>query len=155
LLGAIGNWQSDIGKLIRRRERKAATPVFGDEAEPCGYGPYRYLTGKNLACHVLASSLIPWKAGDRVKTDRRDAMTLACLMRSGDRRPIDVPGTEDEALRDLGRGRDDAMRDRGRSRRRLTSFLGRQDIRDEGRATWTAAHLSWLVEVVCATRLTS
>ncbi|HEV8309138.1 MAG TPA: transposase [Methylomirabilota bacterium] len=74
----------------------------------------------------MAPSLIPRKAGDRVKTDRRDAITLARLMRSGDLSSIYVPGIEDEALRDLSRGRDDAMQDLKRSKRRLKSFLLRQ-----------------------------
>jgi transposase len=125
--------------------------VFVYEAGPCGYGLYRYLTGKGFGCHVVAPSLIPRKAGDRVKTDRRDAMTLARLMRSGDLSAIYVPGVEDEALRDLSRGRDDAMQDLKRSKRRLKSFLLRQDIRYEGRASWNAAHLRWLAEVVCPT----
>ena len=151
-LGAVGPRQSDIDKLIRQRQSKGAgTLVFVYEAGPCGYGLYRYLTGKGFDCHVVAPSLIPRKAGDRVKTDRRDAMTLARLMRSGDLSSIYVPGVEDEALRDLSRGRDDAMRDLKRSTRRLKSFLLRQDIRYEGRATWNAAHLRWLAEVVCPT----
>src|SRR6266540_7310380 len=78
-------------------------------------------------------------------------MTLARLMRSGDLSSIYVPGIEDEALRDLSRGRDDAMQDLKRSKRRLKSFLLRQDIRYEGRATWNAAHLRWLADVVCPT----
>lgn len=82
-LGAIGTRQSDLDKLIRRLESKGATLAFGYEAGPCGHWLYRYLTGKGPACHVVAPSLIPRKAGDRVKTDRRDAMTLARLMRSG------------------------------------------------------------------------
>ena len=150
-LGPIGTRQCDIDKLIRRLESKGAALVFVYEAGPCGYGLYRYLSGKGFTCHVVAPSLIPRKAGDRVKTDRRDAMTLARLMRSGDLRAIYVPGVEDEALRDLSRGRDDAMQDLKRSKRRLKSFLLRQDIRYEGRANWTAAHLRWLAEVVCPT----
>lgn len=78
-------------------------------------------------------------------------MALARLMRSGDLSPIYVPRVEDEALRDLSRGREDAMHDLKRSKRRLKSFLLRQDIRYEGRASWNAAHLRWLAEVVCAT----
>jgi transposase len=148
-LGPIGTRQCDIDKLIRRLEAKGAALVFSYEAGPCGYGLYRYLTAKGFACHVVAPSLIPRKAGDRVKTDRRDAMTLARLMRSGDLRAIYVPGVEDEALRDLSRGRDDALQDLKRSKRRLKSFLLRQDIRYEGRAIWNAAHLRWLSEVVC------
>src|SRR6266536_1508156 len=150
--GAIGTRQSDFDKLIRKLQSKGATTrVFDCEAGPCGYGRNRYLTGKGFACHVVAPSLIPRKAGDRVKTDRRDAMPLARLRRSGDLSSIYVPGIEDEALRDLSRGRDDAMQDLKRSKRRLKSFLLRQDIRYEGRATWNAAHLRWLSEVVCPT----
>jgi transposase len=139
-LGTIGTRQSDIDKLIRKVESKGATLVFGYEAGPCGYGLYRYLTGKGLTCQVVAPSLI-----------RRDAMTLARLMRSGDLSAIYVPGIDDEALRDLSRARDDAMQDLKRSKRRLKSFLLRQDIRYEGRASWNAAHLRWLAQVVCPT----
>jgi hypothetical protein len=110
-LGSIGPRQCDIDKLIRKLASKGALLVFGYEAGPCGYWLYRYLTGKGLACQVVAPSLMPRKAGDRVKTDRRDAITLARLMRSGDLSAIYVPGIEDEALRDLSRSRDDAMQD--------------------------------------------
>ncbi len=150
-LGAIGTTQCDIDKLIRKLESKGATLVFVYEAGPCGYWLYRYLTRKGLGCHVVAPSLIPKKPGDRVKTDRRDAITLARLMRSGDLTSIYVPQIEDEAMRDLSRGREDAMRDLKAAKYRLKAFLLRQDIRYEGRANWTAAHLRWLSEVVCPT----
>jgi transposase len=150
-LGAIGTRQCDIDKLIRKLQAKGSPVMFAYEAGPCGYWLYRYLTKKGCACLVVAPSLIPRKAGDRVKTDRRDAITLARLLRSGDLRTIYVPGVEDEALRDLSRSRDDAMQDLKRSKRRLKSFLLRQDIRYEGRANWNAAHLRWLSEVVCPT----
>jgi transposase len=112
---------------------------------------YRYLVRRGFACHVVAPSLIPRRPGDRVKTDRRDAITLARLMRSGDLTSIYVPRVEDEALRDLSRGREDAMQDLKRSKRRLKSFLLRHDIRYEGRANWNAAHLRWIAQVVCPT----
>ena len=150
-LGAIGTRQCDIDKLIRKLQAKGATLVFVYEAGPCGYWLYRYLTRRELSCHVVAPSLIPRKPGDRVKTDRRDAITLARLMRSGDLSAIYVPEREDEALRDLSRGREDAMQDLKRSKHRLKSFLLRQDIRYEGRANWNAAHLRWLAAVVCPT----
>jgi transposase len=86
-----------------------------------------------------------------VKTDRRDAATLARLLRSGDLTAIYVPQVEDEAVRDLSRGREDAMRDLRRSKVRLKSFLLRHDLRYEGRANWKAAHLRWLAHVVCPT----
>jgi transposase len=151
-LGAIGTRQCDIDKLIRKLESKGARPVFVYEAGPCGYWLYRYLTGQGFSCHVVAPSLIPRKPGDRVKTDRRDAATLARLMRSGDLSSIYVPEIHDEAIRDLSRGREDAMRDLKATKHRLKAFLLRQDIRYVGRATWNAAHLRWLSEVVCATR---
>jgi transposase len=151
-LGLIGTRQCDIDKLIRKLQSKGATLVFVYEAGPCGYWLYRYLTRKGLSCHVVAPSLIPRKPGDRVKTDRRDAITLARLMRSGDLSAIYVPQIEDEAIRDLSRGRDAAMRDLKATKHRLKAFLLRQDLRYEGRATWTAAHLRWLSEVVCPTR---
>ena len=149
--GAIGPRQSDSDTLIRKLQAKGATLVVGDEAGPCGDWLYRDLTGKGLACQVVAPSLIPRKAGDRVKTDRRDQITLARLMRSGDLSALSVPGIEDEALRDLSRGRDDARQDLTRRTRRLTSFLLRPDVRSEGRASWNPAPLRWLPEVVCPT----
>jgi transposase len=121
------------------------------EAGPCGYWLYRYLTRKGVSCAVVAPSLIPRKAGDRVKTDRRDAVTLARLLRSGDLSSIYVPGVDDEAIRDLSRAREDAMQDLKRSKMRLKAFLLRQDIRYEGRANWNAAHLRWIARVVCPT----
>ncbi len=145
-LGSIGTRQCDIDKLIRKLQSKGATLVFVSEAGPCGYWLYRYLTRKGLSCHVVAPSLIPKKPGDRVKTDRRDAM------RSGDLTAVYVPQIEDEAIRDLSRGREDAMRDLKATKHRLKAFLLRQDIRYEGRANWNAAHLRWLSEVVCPTR---
>jgi transposase len=99
----------------------------------------------------VAPSLVPKKAGDRVKTDRRDATQLARLMRSGELTPVYVPEVEDEAIRDLSRAREDAIRDLKAAKSRLQAFLLRQDIRYEGRAPWGPAHLRWLAEVVCPT----
>jgi transposase len=94
---------------------------------------------------------MPQKAGDRVKTDRRDAVQLARLMRSGDLTPVYVPRIEDEAIRDLTRAREDALRDLQTAKFRLKAFLLRQDIRYTGQAHWSPVHLRWLVEVVCPT----
>ena len=96
------------GGARRGRRRGAAGVTFAYEAGPCGYGLYRYLTGKGLPCQVVAPSLIPKKPGDKVKTDRRDAVELARLLRSGDLTAVYVPSVEDEALRDLCRARDAA-----------------------------------------------
>lgn len=151
LVGMIGTRQYDIDKLIRKLQSKSATLMFAYEAGPCGYWLYRYLTRRGLTCSVVAPSLIPRKPGDRVKTDRRDAVTLARLLRSGDLDAIYVPTVDDEAIRDLSRAREDAVRDLKRSKVRLKAFLLRQDIRYEGRANWNAAHLRWLAPVVCPT----
>jgi transposase len=125
--------------------------VFVYEAGPCGYWLYRYLTKKGHVCWVVAPSLIPTKAGDRVKTNRRDAIQLARLLRSGDLTPVYVPQVEDEAVRDLSRAREDALRDLKTAKHRLKAFLLRHDIRYTGRATWSPAHLRWLSEIVCPT----
>jgi transposase len=90
-LGPIETRQCDIDTRLRQLQAKAARLVLVYEAGPCGDWLYRYLTRKRVPCHVVARSLIPRKPGDRVKTDRRDAMTLARLMRSGDLTPIYVP----------------------------------------------------------------
>jgi transposase len=150
-LGNIGTRQCDIDQLIRRLQSKSPQLVFVYEAGPCGYWLYRYLTKKGHVCWVVAPSLIPKKAGDRVKTNRRDAIKLARLMRSGDLTPVYVPAVEDEAIRDLCRAREDAIRDLKAAKFRLKAFLLRQDIRYTGRATWNPAHLRWLSEVVCPT----
>jgi transposase len=150
-LGTIGTRQADIDQLVRKLQSKAKHLVFVYEAGPCGYWLYRYLTKKGHHCWVVAPSLIPKKAGDRVKTDRRDAIQLARLMRSGDLTPVYVPAVEDEAIRDLSRAREDAIADLKAAKFRLKAFLLRHDIRYTGRATWGPAHLRWLAEVGCAT----
>ena len=128
-LGTIGTRQGDLDQLIRKMPSKAKHLVFVYEAGPCGSWLSRYLTKKGYVCWVVAPSLIPKKAGDRVKTDRRDAVQLARLMRSGDLTPVDVPTVEDEAIRDLTRAREDAIRDLKAAKFRLKAFLLRQDIR--------------------------
>jgi transposase len=148
-LGTIGTRQSDIDQRIRKLPSKAQHLLFVYEAEPCGYWLYRSLTKKGHGCWVVAPSLIPKKAGDRVKTDRRDAVQLARLMRSGDLTPVSVPAVADEAIRDLSRAREEALHDLKTAKFRLKAFLLRHDIRYTGRVTWGPAHLRWLSEVVC------
>lgn len=150
-LGTIGTRQCDIDHLIRKMQSKAKHLVFVYEAGPCGYWLYRYLMKKGYDCWVVVPSLIPKKPGDRVKTDRRDAVQLARLMRSGDLTRVYVPTVEDEAIRDLTRAREDTLRDLKSAKFRLKAFLLRQDIRYVGRANWNPAHLRWLSEVVCPT----
>jgi transposase len=150
-LGSIGTRQCDIDQLIRKLQSKAKHRIFVYEAGPCGYWLYRYLTHKGHVCWVVAPSWIPQKAGDRVKTDRRDAVQLARLLRSGDLTPVYVPQVEDDAIRPLSRAREDTLRDRKAAKFRLKAFLLRHAIRSTGQATWGPAHLRWLAEVVCAT----
>jgi transposase len=150
-LGTIGTRQADIDHLVRKLPSKAQHLVFVYEAGPCGYWLYRYLSKKGYNCWVVAPSRMPKKAGDRVKTDRRDAVPLARLMRSGDLTPVYVPTVDDEAIRDLTRAREDAINDLKAAKFRLKAFLLRHDIRYTGRATWSPAHLRGLSEVVCPT----
>ena len=150
-LGTSGTRQGDIDKLVRRLQAKGKIRHFVYEAGPCGYWLYRYLTKHHLTCWVVAPSCIPKKASDRVKTDRRDAMQLARLLRSGDLTPVYIPSIEDEAIRDVVRAREDVLKDLKAAKVRLKAFLLRQDIRYAGRANWTAAHLRWLASVVCPT----
>jgi transposase len=150
-LGTSGTRQGDIDKLVRRLQAKGKILHFVYEAGPCGYWLYRYLTKHHLTCWVVAPSCIPKKASDRVKTDRRDAMQLARLLRSGDLTPVYIPSIEDEAIRDVVRAREDVLKDLKAAKVRLKAFLLRQDIRYAGRANWTAAHLRWLASVVCLT----
>src|SRR5215475_4291385 len=139
-LGTIGTRQADIDQLTRKLQAKAKHLVFVYEAGPCGYWLYRYLTKKGYECWVVAPSLIPKKAGDRVKTNRRDAVKLARLLRSGDLTPVYVPKVEDEAIRDLSRAREDVIRDLKAAKFQLKDFRLRHDIRYTGRATWSPAH---------------
>ena len=150
-VGPIGTRQCDLDRLVRRLQSKASRLIFAYEAGPCGYVLYRYLSGKGLTCLVVAPSLIPKKPGDRVKTDRRDAVQLARLLRSGDLTSVYVPTVEDEAMRDLTRAREDTLQDLKAAKLRLKSFLLRQGIRYAGKADWNEAHLRYLAKVVCPT----
>jgi transposase len=105
-LGPIGTRQCDVDKMVRGLQAKTQCLRFVYEAGPCGYSLHRYLTKKGLDSIVVAPSLIPKNARDRVKTNRRDAIQLARLLRSGDLSPICVPEPEDEAIRDLSRARE-------------------------------------------------
>jgi transposase len=150
-LGTIGTRHGDIDKRIRTMQSKATHRIFVYEAGPCGSWLYRSLTKKGYDCWVIAPSLIPKKPGDRVQTDRRDAVQLARLARSGDLTAVSVPTGEEEAIRDLTRAREDAISDLKDTKFRLKACLLRQDIRYVGRAHWGPAHVRWLSEVVCPT----
>ena len=150
-LGPIGTRQCDIDKMVRTLQSKAHRLCFAYEAGPCGYGLHRYLTKKGQDSIVVAPSLVPKNARDRVKTNRRDAIQLARLLRSGDLSPIYVPQPEDEAIRDLSRAREDALLDLKDAKVRLKSFLLRLDIHYVGRANWNEVHMRWIARIVCPT----
>jgi transposase len=120
---------------------------FCYEAGPCGYGLHRLLTGCGHGCVVVAPSLIPLKAGDRVKTDRRDALMLAKLHRAGELTPIWIPDAAHEAMRDLVRARATAVRVLSKARQHLQGFLLRHDRIYQGTRAWTLAYRRWLTTV--------
>jgi transposase len=115
------------------------------EAGPTGYAVHRQLTSMGIECIVVAPSLIPKRPGDKVKTDRRDALKLARLLRSGDLTPVWVPDEAHEALRNLVRARADAKADQLRAKHRLSKFLLRQGCWPPvGVRNWSQRHLQWL-----------
>ena len=120
---------------------------FCYEAGPCGYGIHRQLIALHHDCQVIAPSLIPKKAGDRIKTDRRDALMLARLHRAHELTPVWIPDGEHEALRDLTRARGDMKDAERRARQRLLAFLLRHGQRYDGKSNWTKAHARWLETV--------
>src|SRR5918992_4577971 len=132
LRGAIGTRQCDIDALIRTRHAKSQPLVLSDEAGPCGDWLYRALAKQGDGGWVVAPSLLPPKAGDRVNTDRRDAVPRARLLRSGALTPVDVPSRDDAARRDRTRAREEARRDLKPATFRLNAVLLRQDMRDTG-----------------------
>lgn len=143
-LGTIANEPEAIKKLIARLGPKAYLQVCY-EAGPCGYVIQRQLAQMGVSCVVVAPSLVPSKPGERIKTDRRDALKLARLLRSGDLTAVWVPDEEHEALRDLVRAREDATQDLLRQRHRLSKFLLRLGVRPgEAMRAWSVRHRAWL-----------
>lgn len=118
------------------------------EAGPCGFAMVRQLRQAGYHCQVVAPSKIPRRAGDRVKTDRRDALTLAGLARAAQLTFVTVPDERDEAMRDLSRARVDAVRARLKARQQLKALLLRHDRRYTGKSSWSAAHERYLAEEV-------
>jgi len=121
--------------------------VFVYEAGPCGFWIYRRLRAQGLVCMVVSPSMTPRRAGDRVKTDRRDCLMLARLARAGELESIYVPDAKDEALRDLVRTREDAVSMQRQARQRLQALLLRNEIRYVGKTAWTAAHRRWIAHL--------
>jgi transposase len=146
-LGLIPNRPESIRKLITKLGPAEHLRVCY-EAGPTGYVIYWQLAGLGVHCDVVAPTLVPVKAGDRVKTDRRDAQKLARSYRAGDLTPVWVPDAAHEALRDLVRAREAAKKDQLRARHRLSKFLLRHGRRPAtAMKPWTQTHLTWVKTV--------
>jgi len=144
-IGEIENNGAATAKLVRKLAGKYDKVTFCYEAGPTGYGLYRQIRGLGQECIVVAPSLIPRRPGDRVKTNRRDAVSLAKLLRAGELTAVWVPDPGHEAMRDLTRARDTAVMDLRSKRQQLSAFLLRQGLHySEGKRTWTKAHMHWL-----------
>ncbi len=141
--GRIANTPAALDRLVRKLGQEGARLRFCYEAGPCGYGIQRHLSRLGHECIVVAPSLIPKRAGDRVKTDRRDAASLARLHRAGELTSVWVPDPGHEAMRDLVRARLDAVHALRRARQQLSGFLLRHGCH-YGRPAWTKLHRRWL-----------
>ncbi|UPM53857.1 IS110 family transposase [Gottfriedia acidiceleris] len=142
--GNIQNTPESIRKLFKKLGDPEKLLVCY-EAGSCGYCIYRQLLSMDIECIVVAPTLIPKRAGDRVKTDRRDALRLAQLLRAGELTSVWVPDENHEALRDLIRARFDTREDLQRVRQRLVHFLLRHEIRPpQGVKNWTVKYRAWL-----------
>ena len=149
-IGSIKGDLASLDKSLRKLLSRGQPLHIVYEAGPCGFVIWRHLTAQGLHCEVVAPSSIPRAPGERIKTDRRDAMLLAKLARSGDLSVVRVPDGVDEAVRDLVRAREDAVREQRNGRHRLKALLLRNGIPYTGKSSWTAAHLRWLATVKLA-----
>jgi transposase len=143
-VGEVENSAAATAKLVRKLAGKYARLTFCYEAGPTGYGLYRQIKGLGQDCLVVAPSLIPKRPGDRVKTNRRDAMSLVKLLRAGELTAVWVPDERHEAMRELTRAREAAVVDLRSKRQQVSAFLLRHELRHGGKRTWTKAHMSWL-----------
>jgi transposase len=143
-LGEIESSATATAKLVRKLAARHRRLTFCYEAGPTGYGLYRQIRQLGHECIVVAPSLIPRKPGDRVKTNRRDAVGLAKQLRSGDLTAVWVPDPRHEAMRDLTRARQATVEDLRRKQQQMSAFLLRIGRHYEGKTTWTKTHLKWL-----------
>jgi transposase len=141
--GRIANTPAALRRLVGKLGQEGVELRFCYEAGPCGYGIQRQLSAAGHGCVVVAPSLIPKRPGDRIKTDRRDACSLAKLHRAGELTAVWVPDAGHEAMRDLVRARLDAVRALRRARQQLSGFLLRQGCH-YGRPASTKLHRRWL-----------
>ena len=143
--GEIENTGAATAKLVKKLAAKYQRLTFCYEAGPTGYEVYRQIKSLGHECVVVAPSLIPKRPGDRVKTNRRDALNLAKLLRAGELTAVWVPDRHHEAMRDLTRARETTMMDLRSKRQQVSAFLLRQGLHySEGKKTWTKTHMNWL-----------
>lgn len=145
--GEIANRPNKVRKLVDRLNQTYDGQIlsFCYEAGPCGYGLYRQLIELGHDCQVVAPSLIPKKPGERIKTDRRDAIKLAQFLRSGSLTPVWVPDEEQEAMRDLTRARDDFKKQERTARQQLNAYVLRHGhIWPSDKTRWGKPHYNWL-----------
>jgi len=133
-----------IRKIAKKQDRQLSDLHVCYEASGCGFWIARRLLQMGVRCDVIAPSLIPTKSGDRVKTDKRDAMKLAKNLRSNDLVAVNIPDSTDEAIRDLCRARTDAVDDLRRAKTRLLALLRRLGYNYDGKTHWTEAHKRYL-----------
>ena len=145
-LGEFPATEAAIQKLVAKLAAKYRHLTFCYEAGPTGYGLYRLLKSLGHECLVVAPSLVPKKAGDRVKTNRRDAMSLAKLLRAGELTAVWVPDERHEAMRDLSRARQAVKKDLQGKRQQISSLMLRLGRIYPGKTTWGPAHMRWLME---------
>src|SRR5213082_330531 len=143
-LGDIDHTPEAVRRLVTKLAGKYGRLLFCYEAGPTGYGLQRQIAALGHDCAVIAPSLIPKKPGERVKTNRRDALTLARLHRAGELTGVWVPDPTHEAMRDLVRARTAAMEGVRRARQQLQGFLLRHGRVFTGRRAWSPAHRRWL-----------
>ncbi len=143
-IGDIDSTPEAVERFVVKLGKRHRRLAFCYESGPTGYGLHRQLTALGHDCVVIAPSLIPRRPGELVKTNRRDALSLAKLHRAGELTPVWVPDSGHEAVRELVRAREAAMEDLRRSRQHLQSFLLRHGRVFTGRAAWTKAHTRWL-----------
>lgn len=149
--GSVATSQTALEKLLRRLAKahkiKTTEMHVCYEAGGCGMWIARRLAQLKVRCTVVAPSLIPSKAGDQVKTDKKDAIKLARLLRAGELVAVHVPDETDEAIRDLCRARVDACDDLRRAKTRLLAMLRRLGFNYMQKSYWTDAHKRFLHEI--------
>jgi transposase len=143
--GEIDTTEAATRKFVSKLSAKYSRLTFCYEAGPTGYGLYRLIGKLGHDCIVAAPSLIPKKPGDRVKTNRRDAIGLAKVLRAGELTAVWVPDERHEAMRDLSRAREAARKDLKGKRQQVSSFMLRLGRHYPGKKTWGRAHMNWLM----------